>query len=251
MLVVRIGHLDVDDWYPVRVEGGPIGRDLLLDPFGRKLVLSGRLLGLLELGPELLDLLVLLPHLGAQALSIKLGSTFLVELLAHLGLRPSPLGARFKDVDSAAVGRYTEHDGIGLDNNKTGDNAVVLTAHHRAGLECPSDGGVHVQQQIMFYRQLVVAIAYLLPDPTLEVLSDQGVDQVDDPLTRQSAHIAISWEVVLHHRVLDTGLQNLLDCEPFVVRYVDVLRLGLLDDYNNGQQRWQILTQLFAHDDVL
>ena len=79
------------DRYVVLVEEDLLLGHLIPDPLGRELVILGRLLGLLELGPELVDAGLLPLHLGAQALPVERGCPLLVELFGHIRLRPAAL----------------------------------------------------------------------------------------------------------------------------------------------------------------
>ena len=63
VLAVLMGAV-IDDGYGVLVEEDLLLGHLIPDPLGRELVILGRLLGLLELGPELVDAGLLPLHLG-------------------------------------------------------------------------------------------------------------------------------------------------------------------------------------------
>ena len=135
-------------------------------------------------------------------------------------------------MDAAPVVRcgHQDHVGLGYEDNDWVE--IELTAHHRGGHERLRDGRVQVEHEVVLGGDPVVPTADLLGDPALEVVADEGVDQVDDPLPREPADVALVGEVVVQDGVLLAGLEELLDREAFVVRYIYLLRLGLLDDYN-------------------
>ena len=99
-----------DDGDGVLVEVDLPLRDAGLEPVGRELVLVGRLLGLLELGLQLLDVLPLLLILGLHGVPVEGGGALLIELLAHVLLGPAPLRAGLEEVDAAPVVRYRGQD---------------------------------------------------------------------------------------------------------------------------------------------
>ena len=82
-----------DDGDGVLVEVDLPLRDAVLEPVGRELVSVNFLLGLLELGLQLLDVLLLLLILGLHGIPVEGRGTLLVNLLAHVFLGPAPFRA--------------------------------------------------------------------------------------------------------------------------------------------------------------
>ena len=82
-----------DDGDGVLVEVDLPLRDAVLEPVGRELVSVNFILGLLKLGLQLLDIFLLLLHLGVHSISVKCRCTLFVKLLTHIFLFPAPLRA--------------------------------------------------------------------------------------------------------------------------------------------------------------
>ena len=75
----------------------------------------------------------------------------------------------------------------------------------------------------------LVAFLVSLHDPLTEGLPDDGVGDVADELAWQSAPVLLVGQVVEHLRVLLDLLEDVVDGEGLVERYVDVADAVALD----------------------
>ena len=72
-----------------------------------------------------------------------------------------------------------------------------LTADIGRATKCCCNLWVKVYHEVTLLSNLVIAILNLLRDPLSEVVTTQGVDHVNDPLSRQLGYITLIRQVLL------------------------------------------------------
>ena len=133
---------------------------------------------------------------------------------------PRPLVAAHKDVISIC---------------NQGDDAYnkTLTADVERAAESSCDLGVKLNHEILLLCKLLVAALDLLRDPLPQVVTNDRVDHIDDPLSRKLGDVSFVGHVVLDLVNLHAKLKDALDRKPQVAGHVQVLRRLGLNDYNN------------------
>ena len=107
LLVSFQGRLVADDvGAPVLVDGNLAGLYHLIHPADRVLAVVDLLFPFDHLLLHLLNLGVLLLHLGGQLLIVEPDGLLLVKFLGLVDIRPAPLGSRLEQVDSPPVCSY-------------------------------------------------------------------------------------------------------------------------------------------------
>ena len=79
---------------------------------------------------------------------------------------------------------------------------------------------VHFNQKVLLLREFFIAILDLGLYPTLERLTQNGVSDVDQPLTWDFVHIPGVRKVVVDSGILSSGLEYSLNRQCFVLRNV-------------------------------
>ena len=110
---------------------------------------------------------------------------------------------------------------------------AILTADIDGAAKSCSYLRVELDHEVALLRDLLVAILDLLGDPRTELVANDGVDQVDDPLPRQLGHVSLVWQVLLDLPELAAVLEDRRDAERLVHGYVQVPRVLRLDDYKH------------------
>ena len=82
-----------------------------------------------------------------------------------------------------------------------------LTADIDASVKCLGNLRIHLYEQLLLLSDLFVAPSYFFLHPITERLSNDCVDHVDEPLTRDFVHVAIVREVVRDLWVLPGSLE--------------------------------------------
>ena len=96
---------------------------------------------------------------------------------------PRPLAAVIKDNNSILL------------NNHQQKNAVP-TAYVHGVAECSSNLWVKFDHEITFVRDLIVTSLYKLRYPHTEIISDDGVDDIDDPLSWKLDSVSLVWHML-------------------------------------------------------
>ena len=96
-------------------------------------------------------------------------------------------------------------------------------------MEGCSDHRVHLDEQVLLGSQVVVASLDDSGDPAGEGLAQHGVGDVEDPLARSAAEVAVFRQVVEDARVLASCLEDVFDTELVVVWAVEVLDVFAFD----------------------
>ena len=111
---------------------------------------------------------------------------------------------------------------------------LVLTAYIRRLLEGLSNLRIHVDQQIFLSSDLPVALLDLPLDPLAEVLADDGVADVDDPLLGQLRQLLVDWEELEHLRILLEELEDVLHGQSIILWDMQVCNILGLNDYSEN-----------------
>lgn len=106
---------------------------------------------------------------------------------------------------------------------------ILLTADGLRVVEGFGNFRVHLNVEVVLSNHRRVSFFDSGRDPLLELITDQGVCDVADPLSRQLVQVTFFWEEIGIHRVLLDLAPDLLDCQGLVVRHEDVVN-GLADD---------------------
>jgi len=67
--------------------------------------------------------------------------------------------------------------------------------------------------------------------PLAKVISDKGVANVNNPLSRALWEFLLVWEVVEDNWIIIHELPNLAKRQTFILRNVEVLKVGIVDNY--------------------
>ena len=116
-------------------------------------------------------------------------------------------------------------------NDDTNDK--VLTADVERASESCCDLWVELDHELLLLGKLLVAALDLLRDPLPQVVADDGVDHVDDPLARELGDVASVGHVVLDLLHPQAEVKNALDRESQVAGDVQVLCRFSLDNYRD------------------
>ena len=108
---------------------------------------------------------------------------------------------------------------------------MILTTHSATSLENIIYFWVHVDQEIFLFCKPIVACIYLVIYPLAKVISDKGVANVNNPLPRTLWEFLFVWEIVEDNWVIIQELPNLAKRQTFILRNVEVLEVGIVDNY--------------------
>ena len=76
----------------------------------------------------------------------------------------------------------------------------------------------------------IVALADLLLDPLVELVADDRVDHVGEPAPRDLWQVSLLWEVLIELGVFVPDVDQVLGGETVVVRQLDHLACGLINN---------------------
>ena len=96
-------------------------------------------------------------------------------------------------------------------------------------MEGLGDIWIHLDEELLLLCQLLVADGNFISSPGAEWLPQDGVGDVDEPLTRNLVHVAVLRQIVVDPGVLSCLLEDALDAEGLVVGHVEDLDLVALD----------------------
>ena len=116
-------------------------------------------------------------------------------------------------------------------NDDTNDK--VLTADVERAAERRRDLRVELDHELLLLCKLFVATLDLLRDPLPQVFTNNGVNHVDDPLSRKLGDVASVGHVVLDLLHPQAEVKDALDRESQVAGDVQVLRRLGLDNYRD------------------
>ena len=97
------------------------------------------------------------------------------------------------------------------------------------GVEGTGDFWVHVDEQILFGGQVIVALLDARLDPIVEGLPNDGEVDVDQPLPVNLVHVPILRQVLGDSAVLSALLDDALDGEGAVAGHLQHLDVRILD----------------------
>ena len=106
----------------------------------------------------------------------------------------------------------------------------ILTADVSRVAKCGGNVRIKVDHEITLFGKPVVAVFDLLRDPLPEVVTAEGIDDIDDPLPRQFMHISLFWQVKLEVVRTLAVLKDRGDSQSVVHGYVQVLCILRLED---------------------
>ena len=101
-------------------------------------------------------------------------------------------------------------------------------------LETSCDLWVHIDGQVGFFDELAVSSLDSLVDPLCKWLSDNRVDQVDQPLPWELLEVTGITQVLLQDWILLREGQYFFDAQPFILGAKDVFDIVAVDDYKIG-----------------
>ena len=96
-------------------------------------------------------------------------------------------------------------------------------------MEGRSDGWVHLNEEILLPRQVVIPGDDRIFHPGSKRLTNERVSNIDDPLAGNLVHIAVFWQVVGDLGILARSLEDSLDAEVLVLRTVEMLDFVAFD----------------------
>ena len=94
---------------------------------------------------------------------------------------------------------------------------IELTTNVHAVVKSSGDRRIHVDQQVLLLGQLVVAGGDLRLDPGAELLTDDGVGDVDEPLPWDLVHVTVFREVVVDQGDLPGFLKDPSDAKILIL----------------------------------
>ena len=77
---------------------------------------------------------------------------------------------------------------------------------------------------------MLVPCDHIITNKVSELLANEGVAHVNDPLARNLVHVTVIREVAFHPGILVCKLKNLLDVESLVLRASKVLDVIALEE---------------------
>ena len=98
-----------------------------------------------------------------------------------------------------------------------------------AGLEPCGHCGVHRDHDLTLLGHEGVALLLLVLDPLFEGLPNHGRTDVDDPSLGDLCKVTTVWEVRFNEWLASNELEDLLQREALVLRYVQGLDLGVVE----------------------
>ena len=119
-----------------------------------------------------------------------------------------------------------------------GDDAdnKTLTADVERAAECSCNLGVKLNHEFLLLCKLLIATLDLLRDPLPQVVTNDRVDHIDDPLSWKLGDVSFVGHVVLDLVYLHAKLKDALDRESQVARHMQVFRRFSFYDYNNVKE---------------
>ena len=94
---------------------------------------------------------------------------------------------------------------------------------------------IQLDVQATIFRNCVIALLDSLGDPLSEGLFHDGVDHVDDEISRQSVDVTFFREVLGNLLVSLSEGENIFNTKPLVIRNVELLNVRVLDIYSFNQ----------------
>ena len=89
---------------------------------------------------------------------------------------------------------------------------------------------VELEEKVLLLCNLLVPVGNRLTDPICKRLANEGVADIDNPLTRHLLDITLIGEVLRNSRVLACKLKDMLDGRAFVVWACEVLDVIALEE---------------------
>ena len=108
---------------------------------------------------------------------------------------------------------------------------MILTTHGVTSLESIEDFWVHVDHEIFLFCKPLVACLYLVCYPLAKVISNKGIANVNNPLSRAFWEFLFVWKVVKNNWVIIHELPNLAKRQTFILRNVEMPKVGIVDIY--------------------
>ena len=108
---------------------------------------------------------------------------------------------------------------------------MILTANVDGAAECCSNLWVEFNHEITFIRNLIIAFLALSRYPFAELITNERVDHVDDPLAWQFIEVSFFGQVLLDLLKLVAVRDNLCAAERIVHWHMQVLRILRFDNY--------------------
>ena len=106
---------------------------------------------------------------------------------------------------------------------------IRLTADVHRVMKGSCDFRIHVDEQVLLFGKLVVAGCNLCFDPGAELLTNDGVGDIDEPLPWDLVHVTIFRKVVVNKGDLPGSLEDASNAEILVLRSVEDLDVVALD----------------------
>ena len=144
----------------------------------------------------------------------------LFVLAWYISLLTSPLAGRLEKVGTDALHGYSNNL---VNIMMQGTRSILLTGNVGRGLEGAKNVRVHGDAEVALLHQPAVSLLDVLEYPVSKRLADDGVDHVDDPLTRKTTKLIILRQVLQRLRVLGRLREELLDAEALVLWHRQVL----------------------------
>jgi len=85
---------------------------------------------------------------------------------------------------------------------------VILTTDIDRFMECLCDLWVKLDYKVLFESHLIIALLDLLRDPSSEGITQEGVDHIDNELSRQFMPITLVWEMLANSFALQSFLED-------------------------------------------
>ena len=89
--------------------------------------------------------------------------------------------------------------------------------------------GVHLDHKVPCFYELIVSVIDLRVNPVLEILTNDGIEYVSQPLPREFWEVTFIRQIILHFRVERSLVEYCLNSELIVLRNEDDLYLIALD----------------------
>ena len=106
---------------------------------------------------------------------------------------------------------------------------IGLTTDVNTAVKSFGNLGIHVDQEVLLLGKLLVAIGNLRFDPGTEWFTNDGVDDVDEPLPWDLMHVTVFREVIIDQGNLPSLLKDANYVEIFVLRSVENLDVVAFD----------------------
>ena len=105
----------------------------------------------------------------------------------------------------------------------------MLTTEALTLLECSSELGPHVDEQVLLLLELASAVLHGLRHHRAHGLGVHGVEHIAHPLLVEVLPVSLVGQVSQQRRLLARMLQEVLDCETLDLWYCRHLDRGALD----------------------